>query len=534
MGASRATAFAWGLALFLPGVSAASQADLRLLRAVKAGDASAVTALLREGAPVDAHQGDGETPLAWAVYRDDTRLLELLIRAKANVNAGNAYGVTPLSLACANRSDRMVLTLLKAGANPNLARVTGETPLMRCAGTGAAEAVRGLLASGADPNAKESREDQTALMWAAAEGRASIVRALVEGGADIQARTKLVPVPEPFVTKSNGFYPQNYPPTVRFPKAIGGFTPLLFASQNGDVDTARALLAAGAKIDDQSDEYGTPLIVALASGHDKLALFLLSKGANPNATDAYGISALHFAVHRGLQILAAIGTAPTDDLGWRRENLPEVVAALLKRGADPHARIKFNYAISDNPFLARSTEDFPQVDMVGATPYLLAAASGDDHIMKLLVAAGADPLATTIEGANAVMIAAGLGAERGVANQQKNLAAAKLALALGADVNGAKKADGRTALHAAAFHGWKDMIVLLAEHGARLDAKDIYGQTPVTMALGDPEDRYYRQLGKGNHDDRFRVPPEQPQVAELLVKLGATPFTGKRTNRSGR
>jgi ankyrin repeat protein len=405
---------------------------------------------------------------------------------------------------------------------------------MTCANRGSVEGVTALLARGADVHARENREEQTALMWAAAEGHAAIVKALVAKGADVHARSKMIAQPEPFIVESNGFFEHNYPPTVRFAKALGGFTPLLFAAQAGSVESAAALLEGGAKIDDGTEEFGTPLIVAIASGHEKLALFLLDRGANPNSTDGYGISALHYAFHEGLLTLAGAAPAATDYLGWTRTNMPEVVRALLRRGANPNVRIKNNWAVLDNYFLARSQEDYPQVDMVGATPFLLAAASGDAGLMKLLLEHGGEAKVTTDDGVNALMIAAGLGLEKGRGNEKGNLEAAKLALQLGSDVKGAKKADGRTALHAAVFHGWRDMIVFLVENGANLEAKDIYGQTPMTMALGDPEDRYYRQLGGGNHDDRFRVPREQPKIAELLLKLGAAPFTGQKTDRSGR
>ncbi len=77
------------------------------------------------------------------------------------------------------------------------------------------------------------------------------------------------------------------------------------------------------------------------------------------------------------------------------------------------------------------------------------------------------------------------------------------------------------------------MIRFLAEQGANLDAKDKYGQTPLSIALGDPEGRLYRQITGGRYDDRFRRPRQHKETAELLVQLGATPFTGKVRSRSG-
>ena len=58
-------------------------------------------------------------------------------------------------------------------------------------------------------------------------------------------------------------------------------------------------------------------------------------------------------------------------------------------------------------------------------------------------------------------------------------------------------------------------------------------------ALGDPEGRYYRQVGEGSYDLRFRRPGSTPgtgenmEVAELLLTLGAEPFTGEYRDVSG-
>jgi uncharacterized protein len=406
--------------------------------------------------------------------------------------------------------------------------------LMTCAASGAVDSVKLLLIKGADVNAAENRQGQTALMWAAAARKPRIVMAMIEHRARVNARSKLLPHPEPFIVEpSVSAYKRNYPRTTRFRKTSGGFTPILFAVQQGDIDTVAALLAAGADVNDRTEEEGTALIIAIASGHEKLAAYLLSRGADPRASDANGITALHYALHGGLQNLSGMKPTPSDRVGWLRHNMPELVKLLLEKGADPSARIANSLPFLDDPFIGRTTEDFHQVDMTGATPFLLAAASGDVACMRLLLQNGADPRAVTIEGVNAVALAAGLGTERGKGNQGRYLEAAKLAVELGIDVNKPKD-DGRTALHAAVVQGWMDMVRFLVASGADLTAKDVYGQTALTIAMGDPEDRVYRQLPGGNHDDRFRVPRENPRMTALLLQLGAPPFTGKFADKSAR
>jgi ankyrin repeat protein len=94
---------------------------------------------------------------------------------------------------------------------------------------------------------------------------------------------------------------------------------------------------------------------------------------------------------------------------------------------------------------------------------------------------------------------------------------------------GTGKIDGRTALHFAATLGWTEMVKFLAENGADLDAADRYGQTPLMIAMGDPEARYYRNIPIGRYDDRYRAPPNEgyKDVIKALLEAGAKPFTGK-------
>jgi len=238
----------------------------------------------------------------------------------------------------------------------------------------------------------------------------------------------------------------------------------------------------------------------------------------------------------------------TDRFGWFRPNLPELAQALLTRGADPNARIEHDVPPYDYAPISRSNgNNLPQITLVGATPFLLAAASGDPELMRFLVERRANPRLATVRGTTPVMVAAGMAHERGgvgfggqvgieylktAEDKNRILEAVRMAAELGGDVNAVNE-KGQTALHSATYMGYADVVQLLAEKGADLNAKDKYGQTPLSIALGDPEGLVYRQLGGGRYDYSFRQPKLQKNLADLLVKLGATPFTGKYRDRSG-
>ncbi|NNE38987.1 MAG: ankyrin repeat domain-containing protein [Gammaproteobacteria bacterium] len=389
-------------------------------------------------------------------------------------------------------------------------------------------------------NAAESTQLQTALMWAAAEKYPEVVALLVERGANVHAVSKLIPEAEPFHVETPGSMGLNFAHTLRFREYTGGFTALLFAAQQGDMESTRILLDAGADIDFATEEEGSALVVASAAGHEELAKYLLQRGADPNINDAYGLTPLHFAVHRGVLIMNNWAPSETDKYGWKRDNLPGLATAILEHGADVDPRVEYAWPFLDNPFLSRAVEDPAQIEIVGSTPLLLAAASGDIELMRLFLEHGANKHAKTYGGATLFMLAAGAGAERGIRDEKTAIEAAKYVLSLG-DVNintvltendakngpGAGKIDGRNIMHFAVTLAWSDMIRFLADLGVNLDHTDRYGMTPLMIAMGDPQARYYRNIPVGRYDDRYRRPRANEEIEELLLEVGASPFTGK-------
>src|SRR5256712_10460089 len=496
------------LVIAFSGLGVTAATDLRLIQADKNRDVESGRALLKERparSDVNAAQGDGATALHWAAHRDDLAIADLLIRSGARANVANDLGTTPLHLACTNRSAPMVERLLAAGANASAALLSGETVLMTCARAGDAAAVKALLAHGADVNAKEHEHQQTALMWAAAQRHPEVVQLLIEARADIRARS--LTYAQTVVgeqTQRAGREELNY--TV----LRSGATPLLFTARTGDVESARLLLNAGADPKDSQPDGVSALVLAAHSGNGNVAALLLERGADPNAFGS-GYTALHAAILRS-------------DLN--------LVKALLARGANPNLRMT-----KGTPMRRDTTDWNLPATLVGASPYLLAAKFLESDIMPVLVAGGADPGLTMPNGADAVMLAAGMGSSktasrRGIETidfgkvepETRVRDAVAAAVGLRGDVKAASQTGG-TAMHVAAALGYDTVVQVLSEHGASVNVKNKRGITPLMAAMfGSTVGRGRAAAPAGADSLGFEPPIElaHPSTVALLRKLGAT------------
>ncbi len=264
-------------ALLLLAVSARAASEAQVADAVRSRDQAKLRALLDRRADVNVALPDGATALHWAVHFDDLATTELLIRAGARVGAANELGATPLYLACLNRNAVIADRLLAAGANPNAALLSGESALMTAARTGSGDVVKALVARGAAVNYQEPAHGETALMWAVAGRHSDVVRTLVEVGADVQARTK----PRHRRVQVGQRFSDHDARTTAYTD-LGGFTPLLFAVQQGDLESLEVLVKAGADVNDVAASGTSALVVAAHSGRRAAAMALLERGADAN------------------------------------------------------------------------------------------------------------------------------------------------------------------------------------------------------------------------------------------------------------
>ena len=439
---------------------AAAPAGNALIDAARNADRDAVRRFVQAKVDVNAVEPDGTSALHWASYRDDTESADLLIKAGANVNAANDLGATPLWIASLNGSAAMVRRLLQGGANPNAPLLLGETPLMVASRSGNADVVGQLLERGASVNARAAR-GQTALMWAVAQKHPDVVKVLLDRGADVHAKSESWSQVEAVSPHGHAEYNRSIP--------YGNNTPLMFAARAGDLASAKLLVAAGANVNDE-DAWGVSVVTLAAhSGFVDLVTFLLDKGADPNRSAA-GFAPLHEAIMR------------------RDEAL---VRTLVAHGADPHAPLQ-----AWTPTRRQSSDFHFEPELVGATPYWLAARFWQPNVMRLLVELGADPLFVhrsdrVVDGkegrayehrydaTNALMAALGMGGGGNAwvqpdRSQREALAleTVKLAVELGVDVNAVNTSDGRTALDAAKTLKYETVAAYLESKGAKSGKPD--------------------------------------------------------------
>ena len=251
----------------------------------------------------------------------------------------------------------------------------------------------------------------------------------------------------------------------------------------------------------------TPLIVATQRAHLPMVRLLLGRGANVNAKDDRGQTALMYVsndeiarllIQRGADINLKGDEGMTMLLRAASEGRLDVVRLLLSRGAS----IDAEDFMGRTPLIAAIDQGFPAVARVliqnranvnaqdnrGWTPLIHAASAKDRDILPLLLDKGADPNIRNKTGHAALMYAT------------DDPEICRILLAKRADVDIIGEDDGVTPLIKASVEGNYRVVEVLLNHKANVNARDKDGYTALHWAL------------KFSHN----------RVAELLKQHGAT------------
>jgi ankyrin repeat protein len=225
-----------------------------------------------------------------------------------------------------------------------------------------------------------------------------------------------------------------------------GVTALSLACENASPGMVTLLLQAGAN---PNGVAGTlpPIMVASRSGNPDIVAALLARGADANAVES---------MHQQTALMWAVANSH-----------PQVVSVLLRAGARVNARssTQSNVVQRGNRYAGvasreegLATRGVAEVVLGGSTPLLFAARVGDLDSARLLIEARADVNDASPDGASALVTAAHSG----------HGAVAAFLIEKGADVNADEA--GYTALHAAVLRGDKALVSTLLDRGANPEA----------------------------------------------------------------
>jgi ankyrin repeat protein/serine/threonine protein kinase len=218
---------------------------------------------------------------------------------------------------------------------------------------------------------------------------------------------------------------------------------LIAAARTGSPELVQTLVEKGANVNAKDDTGRTALMWAANNGASDMVQFLLSKGAEVNAKDPTGKTALLWTTSRPLDRFTLVQT------------LADTVQMLLTHGADAMVS-----------------------DADGKTPLIWAALNGYDTIVRILLAKNASPDGQDKEGNTALLFAA----------RNDRIDVVRLLLTKGALID-SQNAEGTTPLMAAATAGYLNIANALLAKNAELNLKDTEGRTALMWAAnsGSPD-----------------------------------------------
>jgi len=405
------------------------------------------------------------TPLHAALHEGHADVALLLLGHCSDINVRGIEHRTPLHMAVDLGLLEITRVLVERHADINARDSRGRTPLHPTMPGDSGtfddryfDVVQYLLEHGADVDAQANTDHSTPLHLASYWGGVKTAQLLLDHGANIDVRDEKGQTQLHRTLINMGYEFQDYNP-----------------------DDMLFLLDYGADVDALDDDHSTPLHVASQFSNAKVARLLLEHGANIHVGNANDQTPLHIISSRS-------GNMPSNDsihMLWLFLEHGADVDALdnnhstplhlaLHSGSVEAARSLLEYGASIH---VRDKQDQTPLQLLMADHWFKGPLDDYINVIRLFLEHGGDIDSTSSTDSTMLHVAV----------EKASLEVVHLLLDCGANIN-ARDENGQTPLHRAMYNIRDDMedhffaILLFLDHGADVDALDNSHSTPLSMA----------------------------------------------------
>ena len=268
-----------------------------LILAINAGYCEIVNILLMNDASVNQEDEKGKSPLFLAVEKGNIEIVKLLVLYKAQIDCLSDFphrgGIFALMYASQHGHADLVKILLDAGARADRCTYYRSSALSFAAIGGHLDVVTLLLANKATTTTinKENIWGKTPLFLATQSGHIKVVEALLLAGADVNQCADDGTSPLAIAAESGRLDIVNllltHQAIIDKANKSNGETPLIYAISSGQPEVVKALLAAGADVNQCTLNGETPLMIALKFSRTKCVRILIEHGAKSEIPQKY-------------------------------------------------------------------------------------------------------------------------------------------------------------------------------------------------------------------------------------------------------
>jgi ankyrin len=254
--------------------------------------------------------------------------------------------------------------------------------------------------------------------------------------------------------------------------AVRAASPLADAAMHNDPKAVRATLRQASDVNATQADGMTALHWAVHRDNLEIANMLLKAGADPGASNRTGATPMYLATVNAndamIELLLDAGEDPNAVLA---PTLETVLMLTAKTGNAAAVQLLLDRGAEVN---ARQVREF--------TPLMFAAAEGHAAAVKTLLENGADPNLVTVASTKPERRPAGGMSALILAARQGHVDTVRALLEGGADVN-LTSADRTSALLIAVINGRYELANVLLEHGADPSLADTNGRAPLYAAI---------------------------------------------------